>query len=302
MKTYTILRNLYGSLTGTTTSTQLALGDQYINDGIRILLGSHDWYFLYKTATATTVASPQFYSYPGDADKILNVTITVGTMVYSMQEVTSRAQWDLLNTVAITSDVPSYYYIFDGKVGIYPTPASSSNTITFSYKRNLKDLSLADYTTGTILTATSGSKSIVGSGTSWNASMVGEFLRITSTSSANGGDGIWYEIDSVASTTTLTLKRAYGGTSIAAGSAVYTIGEMPALPEDYHIAPAYYAVGQFWQINDRADRANQYQEMFAAMQKQLEKEHTSAGVNVVVGSLDDPSYPFINPNLGRFAS
>jgi hypothetical protein len=76
--------------------------------------------------------------------------------------------------------------------------------------------------------------------------MVGKWMRITSVSSANGGDGLWYEIAGVTDTTHLTLTRVYGGASIAAGSAAYTIGQMPLLPEAFHDLPWVYAAGTYW--------------------------------------------------------
>src|SRR3990167_7992465 len=83
-----------------------------------------------------------------------------------------------------------------------------------------------DYTTGTITTWTNGDDDITGGSTVWTAAMVGRYIRITS-------DGIWYEIESRSANTAIVTVKNFLGTSIAAGSEAYTIGEMPEIPEGY---------------------------------------------------------------------
>lgn len=71
----------------------------------------------------------------------------------------------------------------------------------------------ATYTTGT-LTATNGSKTLTGSGTTWDASWAGRKIRIYN-------DNAYYRILSVDSSTSITLEQSYQGTT---GSAyTYTI-------------------------------------------------------------------------------
>jgi hypothetical protein len=86
---------------------------------------------------------------------------------------------------------------------------------------------------------------------------VGRYIRITPSDLAItlAGDGMWYEIASVPSATTLTLVRAYGGTALSAASATYTIGQMPLLPEAFHDMPWQWAAGTYWQkeADKRAD-------------------------------------------------
>jgi hypothetical protein len=76
--------------------------------------------------------------------------------------------------------------------------------------------------------------------------MVGRYIRINYIDTVNTGDGLWYEISAVSSTTSLTLTRKYGGNTITAGSANYTIGQMPLLPEAYHDLPWIFAAGMYW--------------------------------------------------------
>ena len=250
MKSFTTGRNLYGTLTKNTASANLTLGDQIANDDYRAICTAKDWPFLERLRTLTTIASTQFYNLPYDCDQVREIAVIVSSKRYVPREAPSRAFWDKLNQSSFTSDIPEWYFVFNGQVGLWPTPATASNTINVTQKSRVIDLSAADYTTGTISTTatTAGVTTVTGSGTTWSTSMVGRYIRITPTDAAATlvGDGLWYEIASVPTTTTLTLVRAYGGTTIAAASAAYIIGQMPLLPEAYHDLPWAYAIGQYW--------------------------------------------------------
>lgn len=256
-KSYTTGRNLYGVWTKNTDSTNLSYGDQVANDDYRHLCALMDWPFLERSRTLSTTASTQFTTLPYDCDLVREISVipTGSTMRYTPRQVPDRTTWDELNLRTWTSDIPEFYFVFAGQVGLWPTPASTSNTIYVVQKTKVIDLSAADYTTGTITTATNGSTAIVGSGTSWTAQMTGRYIRITYSDTANTGDGLWYEIASVTDTTHLTLTRAYGGTSISAGSAAYTIGQMPLLPEAFHDLPWMWSAATYWQkeSDKRAD-------------------------------------------------
>lgn len=298
MKSYTTLRNLYGNFTKNTNSTNLTLGDQLINDSLRHIYAQHSWPFLFKTATATTVANQQFYQLPYDFGKLTNITVLVGTTAYSPTMVPDRLFWDQLNIVAtgMTSNIPVYFYIFNGQLGLYPTPSSSGNTITFVYKRAIRDLSIADYTTGSVVSVAAAGTAVVGTGTTWAVSMAGRFIRITESDTANKGDGNWYEIASSASTTTLSLVRNYGGTAIAAGTAAYTIGQMPILPEPFQIMPVYEAASTYWRQEGRPELAAIWEAKFGQMTEDLEAEYGSM-TDLVAWDDDRTTLGDLNPNL-----
>ena len=292
-KTYTEQRNLYGSLTKNTATANLTLGDQLINDEYRALCALKDFYFLYGTKTMTTTASTQFKELPVEIDKVLGVTVTVGSTVHRPKEVTSRALWDSLNQSTYTSDAPEYFYVFDGQLGLWPTPATSSYVISVYGKLKVVNLSRADYTTGTITTATNGSTSITGSGTSWAAPMAGRYIRITQTDAANTGDDNWYEIASVGSSTTLTLVKPYAGTSISAGSANYTIGQVSLLPDEVQDAPVYKAVSVYWTGEDDK-RAKEFKDLYEDRRALLLKARTGPTTSVVVDTENVRNV--VNPN------
>lgn len=284
MKSYTKLRNLYGTITGRTTSTDLLVADDRINEGYRFVLSSHDWPFLYKQKTVSTVASTQFYDLPADFGKLVGIKVTVSSTQYIPKEVSSQEEWDRLNqSTSETSDTPSYFYILQGKLGFWPTPSSATtDAITYTYKRLAPDLTKADYTTGTITTTVVGDKTIVGNGTTWLASMANSWMRITASDTANTGDGIWYEIDSVTDNTHLELEKGYEGTAITAGTATYTIGQMPLLPENFHILPVYYAVSQYYLEKGEMNRYASFKSEFNEGIDQLMNEYGSQTDSVVI--------------------
>lgn len=297
MLTYTSGRNLYGKLTQDSSASNLTDGDTIINNVLREILGVQEWTFLNKTATITSVASQQFYDLPSDCIRPFNVTLTVSTTKYSPRECPSREFWDILNqSTSQTSDTPEWYFIIGGQVGFYPTLSSASNTITINYKKRFKDLSLADYTTGTVDIVTNGDETVTGSGTTWTTPMAGRWLKIAPTNVAtSSGDGLWYEIDSVTSATVLELVKTYRGTSLTTGaSATYTIGEVYPLPEEYHMLPIYKAVALYWMPKDEK-RYISFLEMYNQMMTQFRQEYSKETTSPVID--DGGSKTILNPNI-----
>lgn len=271
--------------------------DIFVNQAYRQICAVRNWYFLEGTATALTVASQQAYSLPYDYDKLIDVYITSGSYKYTPVEVVSQPDWDRLNEQAsYTSNYPVWFHIYNNQINFWPIPSTSNLVITYNYRKNVVDLSIADDTTGTI-TATNGSASVVGAGTSWNSSMVGRFIRITpTTTAATNGDGFWYKISAVGSTTTMTLSVVYGGTSVA--GATLTIGQMPILPEAFHDMPVYKAVEQYYStIEPELDRAQMFKMMYdERFQGLVMDSKKTTNTHLVLTPLQFPQSPnnFIN--------
>jgi hypothetical protein len=270
MLTYTSRRNLFGTLSSDSGAANLEVGDTLINEADREVINAKPWRFREKTLTKSTVASQQFY-YIGEG-RVRNVTVTIGSTRYTPTEVTTIDDWDRLNQSTSTSDTPEYFFVSDGRIGFYPTPSTStSNAITVNLFRGHKDLTIADYTTGTI-TTTSGT-TITGSGTTWTEKMAGRWLRITDSNTANTGDGEWYEISSVTSSTVLELASPYLGTAITAGSATYTIGQTSIIPGDFHMVSVHRAVEQYFSfIQPEKERAALAKENYAEGLKRMQVE------------------------------
>lgn len=248
MKSFTAGRNLAGIWTKNTASANLTYLDQIANDDYRHLCALVDWPFLQRSRSITTTASTQFTTLPYDCDLVREISVIPNgsTMRYTPRECPDRRSWDQLNLRSYVSDIPEWYFIFAGQVGLWPVPAQTGNTIYVTQRSRVIDLSVADSTV-TVTTATNGGTGIVVS-SGLTTLMAGMWIRITYTGGATGtGDGQWYEISSVTNSTTLVLVRAYGGTSISAGSATATIGQMPLLPEAFQDLPWMWAAGTYWQ-------------------------------------------------------
>lgn len=267
-------------------------GIEQINDANRYLISKY--YFNERSYTTTTTASTQFYNLPPQVKKLINVTVTIGSVVWQCQECPTRQFWDSLNVITFTQDFPSYFFVYNGQVGIYPTPASSSNVITLNYKTRVADLTQADYTTGTV-SVTTNTPTITGSGTTWTKAMAENgWIRINhnSTDSANG-DSQWYQISSVNSATSITLMNNYTGATVAAGT--YTLGQVSILPEDYQDLPLY-RMGIIYYTTRFPDpvRAQTYQKLWDDGLERLNEEFGSKTSSVV---LTDTDQPIVNPNL-----
>lgn len=268
MKSYTILRNLYGRLTNNTTTINLTLGDELINDGLREVLGMpENWKFLETTLTATTIASTASYFFPYDYDELLSVKITSGDLDYIPKQITNRDEWNELNAVPYESDFVTHFYVLDRRIQFFPIPATAGNVITYTYKRHIVDLSEADYTTGTVA-VTNNSTVVTGTGTTFTAAMVGRYIKVGGT-----GDRYWYRISGFTNATTIAIEVPYAGLTVT-GQA-FTIGQMSPLPENHDKAPVYYAVSEYWYQNDDLNRGDRYLKKFEQQKQMLVEENIS---------------------------
>lgn len=235
MKSYTQIRNYAGSLSQNTSTTNLALFDQMINDAHKYLL--QKGFFNEASTTIPTVANQQFYNLPYNFSQLKDITITQGSLKWVPREIFTRENWDRLNPFPYYLDIPNNFFIWNGQIGIWPIPATTANTLTFNYKIRVPDLSFADYITGTC-TMTNASATVAGAGgTAWMATYLpsaGSVLNLNLwlKATAPNGDNNWYRISSIESDTSLTLLNTYIGSTKA--SCTYTIGQMPLLLEDYH--------------------------------------------------------------------
>ena len=257
---------------------------------------SKKYNFLEGSLYSSTVADQQFYELPNNFGRLNNVTVTISSTKYSPKLITSREQWDEINTSGTpTSDIPEFYYIFNKQIGFYPTPASATaNAIYIQFHKNFKDSTLADYTTGTITSIANGGTAVVGSSTVWTAKMAGMWIQITDSSTANTGDGEWYEIDSVTSATALVLKMPYQGIAIAVGTGAYTIGQVSLLPEDMQLLPVFEAlVAYFTSIKPDNAKKQEYKSEVSTMNQQMMEEHGSTTLSPVC-SEDLPEIENIN--------
>lgn len=257
------------------------------------------------TDTATVDISTvgvQDYDIPANVSKITNDTISIGQLQYQPRPVMSRSEWDTINFLPYVSDIPSYYFIYNGKLSLFPIPATTGNIITFNYKRKTPDLSFADYSTGTIDTAgaVAGSTAITGLATSW--STTGTYPLNVDISNYNlmlkintpYGDGIWYPILKFNSDTSLTLSLPIISAPNITNASTYTIGQVPLLEEDFHDMLVYGALQTYFtSIVKDPDKYKMYQGMYADRLESLKAYAGTKSTNVDLEA--EPQQ--INPNL-----
>lgn len=265
MKSYTERISLYKKFTRDASSENESLGITLLNDSDRIVANMKGgrWPWLAFTDTITSETNTGTYPIPTKVRKIIDGYLTVGTTQYPLRFIYDSDEWNrVLRANLGNTDAAMYAFVEGHQIILSPGTATAGSTITLRGRRKLRDLSIADYTTGGVLTATNGSKTITGTATAWTTSMAGRWIRIAESDTANKGDGYWYEIASVTNATTLVLLAPYAGTSIAAGNASYTIGQMSYIPEDYDMAPIYRASALFWLYKDDENKANMYWSLF----------------------------------------
>ncbi len=293
MKSYLTLRTAFGQDTKNTSSANLTYGDERMNDFHRKLLAKADWPFLHRLRTASTVADTTFVPLPYDVDLVESVFVTVSSTRYNPQPAPNRKFWDELHYSVQTSDIPQYWFVYNGEIGLWPRPATSSNTISINAKIRVIDLNTADITSSTITTLANASQALtVNAGLT--AQMAGWWIRPTYSTTANTGDGLWYEISGITNSTTGTLVRKYGGVSISGGTAACTLAQMPLLPEAFQDLPEIYAAYRYWH-KEQDKRADEFKNMLNEGTSDLFTAYGFNDLSMVLESGEDEM--LLNPNL-----
>ncbi len=289
MRSYTNLTTNFGTLAKNSSASNITLGAQLINSSIQVLVNK--FYFNEASYTTPTVSGQQFYNLPPQCRKIVNVTGTIGNVVWVTKDCPDRNYWDILNTIPFNQDFPMFHFIWNHNTqfGMWPTPASSGNTLTVNYQKRNVDLSQADYTTGTVA-VTQNSPNITFSGSTLIANMADRWIQVA----APNGDNQWYQILSVnTGASTAILYGNYTGPSVSGAS--FTIGEMATLPEDYQDLPLYRSLEiYFTSIVPNPGNAEMYRGLYERGYEQLNSDYGSKTTSVV---LTDTDAPLINPNL-----
>lgn len=263
------------------------------------------------TATATPAISTvgvQDYSIPANISKIKDDTINVGQLKYTPQEVFTRRDWDFVNFLPYTSDIPQWYFIYNGKLSIFPIPSTTGNVLSFNYKTRVPDLSYADYSTGTIASAgmVVGSTSVTGLSTLWitgvnlfPANTDITFQNLFIRADPPHGDGIWYSINSFQSDTTLTLNNPVINAPNITSATTYTIGQMPLLSEDFHDMIVYGSLQTYFStIVDNPAKYKQFKQLYDQRLELLAEYAGTKSVQVDLGQQIDQ----INSNLFLYAN
>lgn len=295
MKSYTQIRNYAGSLSQNTSTTNLELFDQMINDSQRYLL--QKYFFNEASTTIPTVANQQFYNLPYNFSQLKDITITQGTLKWTPKEIFTREDWDRLNPFPYYSDIPNNFFIWNGQIGIFPIPATTANTITFNYKIRVPDLTFTNWITGTATMTNASATVALVNATGLLANYLpsaGSVLNLNLwfKATAPNGDNNWYKISSIESDASLTLLNAYQGTT--QNGCNYTIGQMPLLLEDYHDLLVYRPLMIYFStIVDNPNKKKEFEELYA---EGIAKLDSYSGKKTIQVNLRK-SINTLNPNL-----
>lgn len=256
--------------------------------------------------TAISTVGVQAYNIPANVSKIKNNTINVGQLKYQPVPIETRQEWDTVNFLPYTSDIPQYFFIYAGKLELWPIPSTTGNIITFNYQTRVPDLSIADYSTGTLDTGgmVAGSTAVTGLATGWAGGTfpVGVdigYYNLKIKANPPYGDGIWYPIRRFNSNTSLTLDLPVVNAPNITNATTYTIGQFPLLSEDFHDMLVYGALKTYFSSTVKdVDKYKEFDALFTERLLLLEAYAGTKQVNVDLGA--EPQA--VNPNLFLYAS
>lgn len=269
MRTFTTYRNDIAKNCNVSTSDAAAMAkiDTSLNDSIRTIcnLEGGKLRFLEATKDMYTVANQETYQIPNNFRKLIDLYVysdnglSTKSTIYSPEMVFDPTKWKLILQYRLgTQDVPYFTYVENTTYKIQPIPATTGQLIRLRGRLQTRNLTIADYTTGTIVSVANGDTAVVGASTVWTADMVGRYVQITETTAANGGDGFWYQIGAFIDATHLTLLKPYEGNSISTGSAAYIIGQCSVIPEAYDVGVVYRSSALYWQNQNDLVRSKSY--------------------------------------------
>jgi hypothetical protein len=263
------------------------------------------------TSTATTAivtVGVQKYRIPANVSKIKDNTITIGQLKFVPIPVQTRQEWDLINTLPYSSDIPQYFFIYNGNLELFPIPSTTGNILTFNYQTRVADLSFADYSTGTLAAAgmVAGSTAVTGLATAWSSAGLYPtgvditYLNLKIKANPPYGDGIWYPIRQFTSDTALILESPVVNAPNITAATTYTIGQFPLLQEDFHDMIVYGALKVYF--SSIVDDSNKFKQFDALYQERLDLLESYAGtkqVNVDLGhspQITNPNFFYYSPN------
>lgn len=165
MKTYTQLRNTTAAYCNVNTSdtSKMSIIDDNINDSIRTMCNLHGGKlrFLEDTADMYTIANVTEYQIPNKFRKLIDIWFYSGAtdsasgtnVIYTPEMVFDPTRWKkILQARFGSQDVPYFTYVENTKFYVQPVPQTDGKLMKLRGRLQTRDLTIADYTTGTIVT------------------------------------------------------------------------------------------------------------------------------------------------------
>lgn len=157
MLTWTQLQTTYANYTDDS-AENVTIGQESLNDSIRTIcnLQGGKLRFLEATKNMVTIANQESYQIPNGFRKLIDMYIYSGSgsssdTIYAPEMVFDPTKWKLIKQYRLgTSDVPYFTYVENTSFKIQPIPSTDGNLITLRGRLKVRDLTIEDYTTGTI--------------------------------------------------------------------------------------------------------------------------------------------------------
>jgi len=247
MKTYTTLRNTTAKYCNVSTSdsTKMSLIDANVNDSIRTMcnLQGGKLRFLEATKSMYTIASQEGYQIPNGFRKLMDILVYSGSgsssdTIYTPEMVFDSSKWATIKQYRYgTQDVPYFTYVVNNQFLIQPIPSTSGKLISLRGRLKVRDLTIADYTTGTITSipyTTSFTAIVAADATSATLLAVwplatGTYqitfsnLEVREVTLTNASDAVsWTTGLETAATAAITVNAANGGSIIIASGTTFT--------------------------------------------------------------------------------
>ena len=250
---------------------------QDINQAQQLFKNAVRNYWTRNQVTTSLVSGQQDYTMPANFVRTTEVTVTANGIVYPLKQVASEHQWNQLNIIpAVTIYIPTRFFIKGFNViSLWPAPSTNNiGTLSVSFQPRTRDWStaLADIT-GTA-SLSNGKTLVTDSATSFLPQMVGDAFTVT-----DGTGGNWYPIQTVPTNNTLNLQNNYVDNTNT--SASYLIGQVPDIPEDYHMALVYFPLYQFELKRGNMKEAEAYLGLFQNLLDKYEDTYAIKTTGIV---------------------
>lgn len=263
----------------------LTQAEQDMNTGYHLFNAKLARYYTRKQQFTDLVAGQDIYQTPIDSVRVMGITVAVNaTYEPTVKQVVSEYLWRQMKSYkTFATNWPSHYYILGSdQLQLYPTPSQSlPNGLRYYYQPQDHDLSVDDVTsasTNTTVTVMNGSNLVTATGGAFSADMASLMFQVTGVT-----DLSWYEI-TAATSTTLTLKSAYVGTS---GSLLnWRVGQMGIISGQYAEAPMHHALGLYFSGQGNESRGDYHRNLFESMMTDCLEEYSSSSTSRVITSDD----------------
>lgn len=158
MITYTQSLSLFQTFTKNTSSANQTLGSTLLNDSNRTVcsINGGKWPFLEIEETVQTIANREYVTIPNNIRKVMSFRYIQGDDPDTDANVIPRVIFDseawekVLAARLGESSWPWFAYQKDRQLIFRPIPSTDGNLVSLRGRANITDLSIADYTTGTI--------------------------------------------------------------------------------------------------------------------------------------------------------